>query len=147
MIKYKNLEDGEGKDKLNDLKKKYNETKIKFYEKIKTMLENKNDIKNNENKELSEYEEEINELCESNKDKDKNDIKLAIDKLINEKDKDEEVKQFLEAREKYFRKREAVIEAALRKVKKIVNDKEEYKQFFKEYYGKEYVEDEEENKK
>jgi hypothetical protein len=147
MIKYKNLEDGEGKDKLDDLKKKYNETKIKFYEKIKTMLENKNDIKNNENKELSEYEEEINELCESNKDKDKNDIKLAIDKLVNEKDKDEEVKQFLEAREKYFRKREAVIEAALRKVKKIVNDKEEYKQFFKEYYGKEYVEDEEENKK
>ena len=147
MIKYKNLEDGEGKDKLNDLKNKYNITKIKFYEKIKTMLENKNDIKNNENKELSEYEEEINELCESNKDKDKNDIKLAIDKLVNEKDKDEEVKQFLEAREKYFRKREAVIEAALRKVKKIVNDKEEYKQFFKEYYGKEYVEDEEENKK
>ena len=94
---------------------------------------------------LGKYEEEINEFGKNNKDKNKNEIRYVINNLLEKQDKDEETKQFSEAREKYYRKREAVIEAALRKVKKIVNDKEEYKKFFKEYYGKDYVEDEEIN--
>ena len=145
IIKYKELEDEEGKDKLVDLRTKYYEIKLKFFEKVKSLLGKNDNINDPEIGELSDYEEEINEFWESNKDKDKKDIKLAINKLINEKDKDEETKQFLEARDKYNRKREAVIEAALRKVKKIVNDKEEYKKFFVGYYGKEYKEDDEKN--
>ena len=143
MIKYKNLEDKEGKDKLVDLKAKYVEKKIKFFEKLKNILQNQNDNKSSEV--LGKYEEEINEFWENNKEKNKNEIRYVINNLLEKQDKDEETKQFSEAREKYDRKREAVIEAALRKVKKIVNDKEEYKKFFKEYYGKDYVEDEEIN--
>ena len=140
MIKYKNLEDKEGKDKLVDLKAKYVEKKKTFFEKVKNILQNQNDNKSSEV--LGKYEEEINEFWENNKEKNKNEIRYVINNLLEKQDKDEEIKQFSEAREKYDRKREAVIEAALRKVKKIVNDKEEYKKFFKEYYGKDYVEDE-----
>ena len=143
MIKYKKLEDEEGKDKLVDLKAKYVEKKIIFFEKVKNILQNQDDNKMSEV--LGKYEEEINEFGENNKDKNKNEIRYVINNLLEKQDKDEETKQFSEAREKYYRKREAVIEAALRKVKKIVNDKEEYKKFFKEYYGKDYVEDEEIN--
>ena len=143
MIKYKNLEDKEGKDKLVDLKAKYVEKKKTFFEKVKNILQNQNDNKSSEV--LGKYEEEINEFWENNKEKNKNEIRYVINNLLEKQDKDEETKQFSEAREKYDRKREAVIEAALRKVKKIVNDKEEYKKFFKEYYGKDYVEDEEIN--
>ena len=143
MIKYKNLEDKEGKDKLVDLKAKYVEKKKTFFEKLKNILQNQNDNKSSEV--LGKYEEEINEFWENNKEKNKNEIRYVINNLLEKQDKDEETKQFSEAREKYDRKREAVIEAALRKVKKIVNDKEEYKKFFKEYYGKDYVEDEEIN--
>ena len=140
MIKYKNLEDKEGKDKLVDLKAKYVEKKKTFFEKVKNILQNQNDNKSSEV--LGKYEEEINEFWENNKEKNMNEIRYVINNLLEKQDKDEETKQFSEAREKYDRKREAVIEAALRKVKKIVNDKEEYKKFFKEYYGKDYVEDE-----
>ena len=155
MIKYKNLEDKEGKDKLVDLKAKYVEKKIKFFEKLKNILQNQNDNKSSEV--LGKYEEEINEFWENNKEKNMNEIRYVINNLLEKQDKekdkdkdkdknkDEEAKQFYEAKEKYYRKRDAVIEAALRKVKKIVNDKEEYKKFFKEYYGKDYVEDEEIN--
>ena len=143
MIKYKKLEDEEGKDKLVDLKAKYVEKKKTFFEKVKNILQNQDDNKMSEV--LGKYEEEINEFGKNNKDKNKNEIRYVINNLLEKQDKDEETKQFSEAREKYYRKREAVIEAALRKVKKIVNDKEEYKKFFKEYYGKDYVEDEEIN--
>ena len=157
MIKYKNLEDKEGKDKLVDLKAKYVEKKKTFFEKVKNILQNQNDNKSSEV--LGKYEEEINEFWENNKEKNMNEIRYVINNLLEKQDKekdkdkdkdkdknkDEEAKQFYEAKEKYYRKRDAVIEAALRKVKKIVNDKEEYKKFFKEYYGKDYVEDEEIN--
>ena len=52
------------------------------------------------------------------------------------KNKDGKTKKFFEDREKYIQKREAVIEACLRKVKKIVNDEEEYNKFFKEFMEK-----------
>ena len=153
MIKYKNLEDEEGKDKLVDLKTKYVETKIKFFEKVNSIFQNQDKLEKSDK--LGKYEEEINEFWENNKEKNMNEIRYVINNLLEKQDKekdkdkdknkDEEAKQFYEAKEKYYRKRDAVIEAALRKVKKIVNDKEEYKKFFKEYYGKDYVEDEEIN--
>ena len=67
-------------------------------------------------------------------------IKDNLYEILIEKKESEETKKFLDERKIYMEKREAVIEAALRKVRKIVNDKEEYKTFYREYFG----EDEEE---
>ena len=49
--------------------------------------------------------------------------------------------KFKETRDLYIEKREAVIEAALRKIKKIVNDENEYKIFYKNYFGKDEPDD------
>ena len=101
--------------------------------------------------ELEGYEDEIDKLLdnatlkEKLKDKNINDIesyamhflKRQIDNLKNDKKKG-----FEETRKIYIDKREAVIEAALRKIKKIVNDDNEYKIFYKNYYGKEEPKDE-----
>ena len=101
---------------------------------------------------LNEYEDEIEEIIKNEKIQKmiENNIftleiaqkfaKYYLKANINE-EKDQ--KQFLEKRKAFYDKREAVIEAALRKVKKIVNDKEAYKIFYKEYFGK--VLDEEED--
>ena len=56
--------------------------------------------------------------------------------IKDRKDKDGKTIKFFEDREKYIKKRESVIEACLRKVKKIVNDEEEYNKFYKEYMKK-----------
>ena len=56
--------------------------------------------------------------------------------IKDRKDKDGKTIKFFEDREKYIKKRESVIEACLRKVKKIVNDEEEYNKFYKEYMEK-----------
>jgi len=50
--------------------------------------------------------------------------------------KEEDNIKFLEKKKKFNEKRDAVIESALRRVKKIVNDENEYKIFYKDYYGK-----------
>ena len=47
----------------------------------------------------------------------------------------EEKQKFDELRKAYYDKREAIIEASLRKVKKIVNDEKEYEIFENEYYN------------
>ena len=54
---------------------------------------------------------------------------------------EEEKKEFEQKRKAYIDKRDAVIESALRKVRKIVNDEKEYKKFYKEYYGEDEPED------
>ena len=48
--------------------------------------------------------------------------------------KEEEKKNFIEKQEQYFNEREAVIESALRRVKNIVNDDNEFKKFHDKYY-------------
>ena len=144
MLEYKKLEDEEKKEVLDVLRKN-------FFEKLASMLqENENNIDEQNGKyDSNEYDQEIDEyFFEKNiKDEDKNKAKRTLNKIIEEKAEDNKTKELMDDLIKYRRKRDAVIEACLRKVKKIVNDKEEYKKFFKGYYGKEYVEDEEESKK
>lgn len=101
--------------------------------------------------ELEGYEDEIDKLLdnatlkEKLKDKNINDIEsYAMHFLKREIDnlKNDEKEGFEKTRKIYIDKREAVIEAALRKIKKIVNDDNEYKIFYKNYYGKEEPKDE-----
>ena len=146
MLEYKKLEDAEQKEKDNK-KETLEKLRKNYFDKLDSIIKNNSDDKENIPKdESNEYEEEINEFWDSNKGMDKNEIKGILNKVLKEKANDEATKQLVNDMEIYRRKRDAVIEAALRKVKKIVNDKEEYKKFFKGYYGKEYVEDEDEDK-
>ena len=159
VIKYKEIEDSENdKKKLSELQDIYNNSKEKIFDQIKNqeiiknILEKKNakiskikEIKD----ELNDYDYEIEELLDffRNKIKEGDDvdskmkeiervIKHYLYEIIIEKKDSEEIKKFLEDRKNYMEKREAVIEAALRKVRKIVNDKKEYKIFYREYFGK-----------
>ena len=68
--------------------------------------------------------------------------------LYNElkKKEEKEMKEINDLKKQYYDKRDAVIEAALRKVKKIVNNDDEFKKFYKDYYGKDYKEDKDDKK-
>ena len=94
----------------------------------------------------SEYEDEIELVCKNLVKKEDDNInyekyaKFFLEKYIGELN-DEEKKEFEQKRKAYIDKRDAVIESALRKVRKIVNDEKEYKKFYKEYYGEDEPED------
>ena len=60
-------------------------------------------------------------------------IKKRLIKLIIS-NKEINLEQFKKEREEYCKSREPIIEAALRLVKKIVNEEGEYKKFYNEYY-------------
>ena len=103
-----------------------------YVDEIKKYLKNYKD--NEDNKDNKIKSEKDDDLCERT-------IKYIIYKNLyieNSKDNDEKTKKFFEEREKYIKKRESVIEACLRKVKKIVNDEKEYNKYYNEY--KEYKE-------
>ena len=95
-----------------------------------------------------EYEDEIEYVCKNikkrNEDEDsinyEKNVEYYLKKYIYELNKKEK-EIFKEKRRAYTNKRDAVIEACLRKVRKIVNDEEEYKKFYKSYYGKDEPED------
>ena len=96
---------------------------------------------------LKNYEDDIKKFSDE-KNNENNDIKsdefltsikckLYMELYIQDKtNRDEKTKKFFEEREKYFKKREAVIESCLRKVKNIVNDEKEYNKFYEEYMKK-----------
>ena len=160
ISEYKKLEDEEAEEAKNENKefKKLWQLKNDYSKYIDDII---NEAAENLNKEIDKpvegfnelegYEDEIDKLLdnatlkEKLKDKNINDIesyamhflKREIDNLKNDKKKG-----FEETRKNYIDKREAVIEAALRKIKKIVNDDNEYKIFYKNYYGKEEPKDE-----
>ena len=160
ISEYKKLEDEEAEEAKNENKefKKLWQLKNDYSKYIDDII---NEAAENLNKEIDKpvegfnelegYEDEIDKLLdnatlkEKLKDKNINDIesyamhflKRQIDNLKNDKKKG-----FEETRKNYIDKREAVIEAALRKIKKIVNDDNEYKIFYKNYYGKEEPKDE-----
>ena len=137
---------------LETLKKKYNNYKDKIKEKMK------DDIKlyfNNKlngtqiityDEEQSNYEEEAMEIMEEYKDKIESNEILLKDLPTIKKDltnifednvkKNQNKDVFLEAQKNYREKREAFLEAALRLVKKIINDDKEYKKFHDEYLNK-----------
>ena len=159
MIKYKGIEDSNKEEKkLPELERTYNDAKkvifdqIKNKENIKDILSSKiknyNQLKKKKD-ELNNYDYEIEELLDfyrnelkENKDADNKmkEIEKAVKdylyEILIEKKESEETKKFLDERKIYMDKKEAVIESALRKVKKIVNDKKEYEIFYKEYFGK-----------
>ena len=136
---------------LKNLKAKYIEVKNKIRKSldgdVEVYLENlKNDRPNDINEEVKfypEYEEEADEIIEE-----KFDIIENEPKLLTEKDS---IKKYIMTRYKYYSdgaykdekffdykkaytdKRDAILEAALRVVKKVVNDEIKYDTFYKEY--------------
>lgn len=164
IIEYKKQEDKdkqEAKDKkednefktLEELRDNYygDDNMKKIIEKAKEDLKqykNENNFKDTE-QEMEGYEEEVEKVLEVLKD---------VENDENEEDKKAEQrkyasfylhkylftennqppKEILEKKKIYTDKRDAVIEAALRKIKKIVNDEEEYKKFYKDYYKKDF---------
>ena len=158
FLEYKNLEDEEEKDskkkKLCELKKDYEQKhKNSLIEKVTEKVIDKL-IKENKEiqdfKDIEGYEDEIDEILEKEdlkailKEKNIDNIESYIKHFIYleiENMNQEEKKKFKETRDLYIEKREAVIEAALRKIKKIVNDENEYKIFYKNYYGKDEPDD------
>ena len=136
---------------LKNLKAKYIEVKNKIRKSVdgdvEVYLDNlKNDRPNDINEEVKfypEYEEEADEIIEE-----KFDIIENEPKLLTEKDS---IKKYIMTRYKYFSdgaykdekffdykkaytdKRDAILEAALRVVKKVVNDEIKYDTFYKEY--------------
>ena len=169
LIKYNEIEEEEAKQngeeykKLSQLREEYakhgNYVNSLAIEGIKEYLDKSIDkIKIDDD--LDGYEDEINEIL-SNPDIEKQIQDKIKNKKISEEDPQkiakhylkEKIKNydkenlFLETRKNFIEKREAVIEFALRTVKKIVNDEKEYKKFYKEYYGKEEKEEEKEEEK
>ena len=167
ILKYKNLEDEEKNKEVKDkefkslpqLRKEYNINKRPMIKKaiesiVENITKNKDDYKN-EKIEMEGYEDELDEILNSEEinelkkdDKIKKEVNLAdlarfyVNKYLTSLKEDEE-KKFQESRKKYYDKRDAVIEFALREVKKIVNDQKEYEKFYREYYGKDEPKDDE----
>ena len=149
LMEYKKIEDKEEGPKLFELKDEYKNTKKDIFEKIKQQVKdsigkNKDSINNDEqNKDLYDFDDEIQELLDICKEEIKNTDNKgdSIEKCIKScflnilQSKEDNIK-FLEKKKKFNEKRDAVIESALRRVKKIVNDENEYKIFYKDYYGK-----------
>ena len=163
IIKYKEIEDSNEGKKLSELQGPYNNSKKAIFDQIKnkenikdilsSKIKNYNQLKTIKD-ELNDYDYEIEELLdfyrnELKEDKDINNKMKEIGKAIKdylfeiliEKKESEETKKFLDERKVYMEKREAVIESALRKVRKIVNDKNEYKTFYREYFGEDEKEE------
>ena len=142
---------------------KYNIQKLLEKQNAK-YIESKNDIKNEINNKLGTkfenlikdenikdeevvfdllYEEIIDEIIEEIIQKhpenviDLNIIKKRLIKLLENENINFE--NFKKVKELYIQQREPIIEAALRLVKKIVNNKEEYDKFHDEYYKNEDI--------
>jgi len=154
IIEYKKQEDNDKKDdnKFETL----SELRENYYKKIENIISSaKKDLNNYKNEkndkdfkdvkqEMEGYEEEIEEILkdvldEKNEEKDEEDLRkhayYYLYKHLFSEDK-KPPKDTEEMKKKYTDKKDAVIEAALRKIKKIVNDEEEYKKFYKGYYKK-----------
>ena len=109
------------------------------------MQNNPSNIEKSNEEFLEGYENEIEEILENEtieelieKDNNlldyiENNILFLLKKNIDSKT-EEERKNFYSARKEYIEKKEAVIETALRRVKKIVNDDKEYNKFYEAYY-------------
>ena len=147
ILEYVKLEEKDTNNKkLLDLREEY----LKATNKVLTFTKEAitNSINRGQNVEdiSSEYEDEIELVCKNLVKKEDDNInyekyaKFFLEKYIGELN-DEEKKEFEQKRKAYIDKRDTVIESALRKVRKIVNDEKEYKKFYKEYYGEDEPED------
>ena len=61
-------------------------------------------------------------------------FKENLKKLIKDNDEYIGLNKFIEIKKEYIKQREPLIEAALRLVKKIINDENEYNKFYNEFY-------------
>ena len=145
---------------LGNEKKNYNEQKNKimnnmedeidiYFNDVKSPKYERTEIKEEDKDREKFYEEEADEIMEKryndideiNDSNNKNiNLNLVKEDLMNmfKKNVNNSINEneFKEAKRKYIEKREAIIEAALRIVKKIVNDEEEYKKFKENYLDK-----------
>ena len=142
---------------LKELKNKYKEVKgairnrldpdvHEYLDNLKKNKINKEIELKDKNNNYKVYDEEADEIIEENNNLIEDEDKLSKEKesiknyiKIKYKDYSENVmkeEKFLYYKKKYKDKRDAIIEAALRKVKKIVNDEKEYDKFYEEYKKK-----------
>ena len=142
---------------LSEVKNIYQRNKDKVKQKVKVEFDtyinnykNGNDVdeENDEKDEKKRYIEEAEEMLEENIEriKGKENYKYEDNNLIKEflmsKFKscvcgaDDKGEEFLKSKNNYIEKRDALVESALRLVKKIVNDDNEYKKFYEGYFGK-----------
>ena len=142
----KRIEIYKSKEKDNNQKK--NDEKNKNDDN-QNQTENEEEEEEDQNKEYKYYEEEIDAIMEKHAeelekysqmaqmelDKIKKDWMKIFYELVEESVNKE---SFKEAKKNYNEKRTSLIDSALRLVKKIVNDDDEYKKFYKNYFGKEY---------
>ena len=147
ILEYIKLEEKEPKNKkLLNLRDEYLKASNTILTYTKEAISNSTKDKNfGDEQPKYDFEDEIELVCKSikNEDDEVNYERLAKNYLgkyyneLSEKDK----KEFDEKRKAYIDKRDAVIESALRRVRKIVNNEDEYKKFYKSYYGKDEPED------
>ena len=136
---------------LKDYNQKYIESKNDIKNEINNRLRTKfENLINDENIKDEEvvfdllYEEIIDEIVDEIIQKhpenviDINIIKKRLIKLLENENINFE--NFKKVKESYIQKREPIIEAALRLVKKIVNNKKEYDKFHEEYYENKEIE-------
>ena len=148
ILLYKEIEEKEEKE-AKEKQEKYEtlsllkEEYYKYFNEIKQQIikdvlnDYSNNNKNNdiEKMKLDEFYEETKEILEDyriknlDKDKEKKDYMENLIKFHCDKNKLKDK----EERKKYINKKDAVNEFALRKIKKIVNDENEYDEFFQKY--------------
>ena len=106
--------------------------------------ENEEEEEEEPNKEYKYYEEEVDTIMEKHAEELEKYSQMELDKLKKDWMKifyelvEESVNKesFKEAKKNYIEKRTSLIDSALRLVKKIVNDDNEYQIFYKNYFGK-----------
>jgi len=149
ILEYVKLEEKDtNTKKLLNLREEYLKASNKILTLTKEAISNSKRTEQNSGDKPSKYdfEDEIELVCKiitKNENEDINYERLAkiyLGKYYDELS-DKEKKEFDEKRKAYIDKRDAVIEYALRRVRKIVNDESEYKKFYKSYYGKDEPED------
>ena len=139
---------------LTKYKDEYNQYKDKFMKLLKDdIIVYFNNLKENIKTEdeydddkdtKNKYEEEADEIMDKNlesiesiKERTTEQIKEDLMNIFKKKvDKSDDKDNFEIAKENYVKKRDALIESALRLVKKIVNDENEYEKFKEAYYKK-----------
>ena len=138
----KRIEIYKSKEKDNNQKK--NDEKNKNDDQNQT--ENEEEEEEDQNKEYKYYEEEIDAIMEKHPEELEKYSQMELDKIKKDWMKifyelveaSVNKESFKEAKKNYNEKRTSLIDSALRLVKKIVNDDDEYKKFYKNYFGKEY---------
>ena len=139
----KRIEIYKSKEKDNNQKK--NDEKNKKDDN-QNQTENEEEEEEDQNKEYKYYEEEIDAIMEKHPEELEKYSQMELDKIKKDWMKifyelveaSVNKESFKEEKKNYNEKRTSLIDSALRLVKKIVNDDNEYKKFYKNYFGKEY---------